>query len=171
MRIRILVVLTLAALFNVTGCSTGLGGGPGPSSSAGDTEVLALVDAARQDYEAGRYSAARQKLERVLERVPRNVGMHTRAANAAYREGRYEIAAFHYTEALRYSEEPLPRVRYNLAMVRLSQAGAELNYLQDTEDGTVIRSELGDLLEALERHTGRVAPSGIGTDADGANGD
>ncbi|MDZ7787366.1 MAG: tetratricopeptide repeat protein [Halofilum sp. (in: g-proteobacteria)] len=166
---RLRFLCLIAALLSGAGCATG--GGNDSRAATGEQGLLELVDESRRDYEAGRYSAARQKLERVLEQAPDDAGIHTRAANAAYREGRYEIAASHYTKALRLTDVPLPRVRYNLAMVRLSQAAAELGYLERGRDGEVLEKQMGDLLDALYRHTGRPAPVGLASGVDGKSGD
>jgi len=157
----------------LSGCATSNAGRGDARSAqnADDGELVELVETARQDYNAGRYSAARQKLERALEDLPRDGGLHTRAANAAYQEGRYRMAAKHYEQALQYSDSPLPRVRYNLAMVRLTQAAAELSYLQRTQGGDALRESMGGLLEALERHTGRPAPTGLATQGGDSDGD
>lgn len=139
---------------------------------SGDGALLQLVDEARIDYRSGRYSAARQKLEQVLEQTPRDAAMNTRAGNAAYREGQYGLAAQYYENAIEHSTTPLPRIRYNLAMVRLTQASVQLGYLRQADDGDRMANELRDLFQALDRHVGRRVPAGIdGDSSEDASGD
>jgi len=172
-------VLVLLALFALAGCSASpkMGVNPaetdGGEAGGGDAdergELLVLIEAAREDYKAGRYAAARQKLERVLEDVEQDVGLQTRAGNAAYREGRYAIAADHYEKALRYADNPLPEVRYNLAMVRLTQAAAELDRVRAISDSEKLKTDITDLLDLLERYAGRPVPDAAAAGHQGAS--
>ncbi|TQE99846.1 MAG: tetratricopeptide repeat protein [Spiribacter salinus] len=138
---------------------------------SGDGALLRLVDEARIDYRSGRYSAARQKLEQVLEKTPKDPAMNARTGNAAYREGQYELAAEYYENAIEFTTEPLPRIRYNLAMVRLTQASLQLEYLRQSDESNRLSDELDDLFDALDQHVGRRVPPGVDSDMDGVSSD
>lgn len=169
MRIQInkgLYGIFLLALF-VVGCASTQERG----EVAGDGALLQLVDEARIAYRSGRYSAARQKLEQVLEKTPKDPAMNARTGNAAYREGQYGMAAEYYENALEFSREPLPRIRYNLAMVRLTQASLQLEYLRQSDEDNRLSDELDDLFDALDSHVGRRVPAGVDSDLDGDSGD
>jgi len=167
-------LLVLFALLALAGCSSSPRVGSNPADAGGGDadergQLLVLIEAAREDYKAGRYAAARQKLERVLEDVEQDVGLQTRAGNAAYREGRYAIAADHYEKALRYADNPLPEVRYNLAMVRLTQAAAELDRVRAISDSEKLKTDITDLLDLLERYAGRPVPDAAAAGHKGAS--
>lgn len=164
-----MIVMTLS--LGLAGCAgTSERGDPSDLDLQGKG-LIGLVDAAHQDYKRGQYSAARQKLERVLEAMPRDAGMHARAANAAYREGQYGLASTHYSAALEFSDRPLPRVRYNLAMVRLTQAAIELTEFRETATDDAMRQRIDTLLAALEEHAGQPLPNGLATGISGPNHD
>ena len=158
MKIYRILFHCIALVAVLAGCATTPGNG---IRASGDADLVQLVDQARMEYRDGRYSAARQKLERVLEEMPHDAAMNTRAGNAAYREGQYTLAARYYEAALEHSDSPLPRVRYNLAMVRLTQAAIELGHLRRSDEGPRLDNELSDLFMALDAHVGRRVPASM----------
>ncbi|MEJ5238493.1 MAG: VWA domain-containing protein [Limisphaera sp.] len=96
-------------------------------ASAGSAVAVSPAHALRE-YEAGRYDAARQEFERLLEKRPRDERLHFNAGAAAYRQGAYDQAARHFDQATRSEDLRLQEWAYynrGNSLYRLGEAESD----------------------------------------------
>lgn len=94
---------------------------------AGSAGAVSPAHALRE-YEAGRYDAARQEFERLLEKRPRDERLHFNAGTAAYRQGAYDQAAQYFDRATRSEDLRLQEWAYynrGNSLYRLGEAESD----------------------------------------------
>ncbi len=140
---HLLVLLGLALL--LTACSS--------SPSRERSELMQLARQADQNYQNGKFDAARRQYEKVVSANPKFVPGHVRLGVIAYREGD-AVAARQRFELAAQLDPRNEQVKYNLAMLHLNEATRLLNdYATTAQAGR--RDDVLVLLSRLREFGGK----------------
>jgi len=104
--------------------------------------ALSSPSTALREYEAGRYEAALKEYEQALQRKKDDPRLHFNAGAAAYRQGRFEQAAKHFSEVLPAQDLKLQELAYyNLGntLYRTGEAAGDPKKMQQAWEDALRR--------------------------------